>query len=99
MEKGGTTIYLWENENKFRTSCFSKYQVFKLKKKMESPPFRMEMEMSKEFSGEFHGTNFENPRFAWEFNFISFETKFPLRKNFFPYYLLHILCSKAVAEK
>ena len=32
MEKGGTTIYLWENENKFRTSCFSKYQVFKLKK-------------------------------------------------------------------
>ena len=31
MEKGATTIQPWENENKSRISCFSKYQVFKSK--------------------------------------------------------------------
>ena len=35
------------------------------------PPFRMEKDFSKQFSGEFNEMNFEKPCFAWEFNFVS----------------------------
>ena len=35
----------------------------------------MEKDFSKEFSGEFNETNFENPCFSWEFNFSSCKIK------------------------
>ena len=53
MEKGGTTIYLSENENKFRTSCFSKYQVFKLKKKWNPLPFEWKWRCQRNFQENF----------------------------------------------
>ena len=45
-------------------------------------PFRMEKVFWKQFSGEFNETNFENPSFAWEFNFVSCEINeiFPPQK-------------------
>ena len=31
----------------------------------------MEKDFSKQFSGEFNETSFENPCFSWEFKFVS----------------------------
>ena len=60
---------------------------------------RMEKDFSKQFSGKFNEMNFENPCFATEFNFVSWKVTEIFPPQNFSYYLLHILCSKAVSEK
>ena len=61
------------NRGKTKTSLgfFASVNTEFSSKKKNFPAFRMEKGFSKQFSGEFNKTNFENPCFAWEFNFVS----------------------------